>query len=129
MKVREIMRKPFATLLLGTPISEALARMGEWGVTSLAVIDEQGVLAGVVTGPELSRRIEEGKVERSSPIRDWLSTHLVTATPEMDVDRLAEMMHYKGISNIMVTEGRILVGAVTSGEVESAMAGKGKAQA
>ena len=113
MKVKEIMRKPKATLLPETPAKEALDRMRALGVTSLPVQDANGVFLGIVQVADIERHIARDEAEGKIAIKDRFSRSAVTATPEMDVARLAEMMLYKGLENIMVLEARHLVGAVS----------------
>jgi predicted transcriptional regulator len=126
MKIREIMQKPIETLLPETPVKEALERMRALGVTSLPVQDRQGSFLGVVTPADLSHGVPSGKSEVAIPIKDRLSPAAVTATPEMDVGRLAEMMRFKHLDNIMVLEARRLVGTVS---LERADAAEGRNQA
>ncbi len=120
MKVREIMRAPRAILSPETSVTEALARLRECGVPALPVANGDGYLLGVVTLADLSAPRPEAKGTALETVRERLSPHLVAATPEMDVSRLAEMMRYKGFENIMILEGRTLVGALTLEEVARA---------
>lgn len=122
MKVKELMRTSVAKVSPDTTVKEALSRMDGSGVTSLPVEDPEGILMGVARRADLSRGLAEGNVASSATVGDGLSSHLVTATPEMDVARVAEMMRAKGVDDIMVVEGRYLVGALSLAE-----AGKGPA--
>jgi CBS domain-containing protein len=120
MKVRDIMRKPIASLLPETPAKEAFDRMQALGVTSLPVQDESGFFLGIVQVADIARHIAGSETEGAVPIKDRFSRSAVTATPEMDVERLAEMMRYKNLENIMVLEARHLVGAVSLNEASTA---------
>jgi CBS domain-containing protein len=120
MKVKEIMRKPIATLLPETPAKEALDRMRALGVTSLPVQDQSGFFLGIVQVADIVRRIAGNEAEGAVAIKDRFSRSAVTATPEMDVARLAEMMRYKSLENIMILEARRLVGAVSLEEARTA---------
>ena len=120
MRVKEIMRKPIATLLPETPAKEALDRMRALGVTSLPVQDQSGFFLGIVQVADITRHIASNEAEGAVPIKDRFSRSAVTATPEMDVARLAEMMRYKSLENVMVLEARHLVGAVSLEQARSA---------
>jgi len=120
MRVKEIMRKPIATLLPETPAKEALDRMRALGVTSLPVQDQSGFFLGIVQVADITRHIASNAAEGAVPIKDRFSRSAVTATPEMDVGRLAEMMRYKSLENVMVLEARHLVGAVSLEQARSA---------
>ncbi|MFI5339062.1 MAG: HPP family protein [Candidatus Methylomirabilales bacterium] len=126
MRVKEIMRKPIATLLPETSAKEALDRMRALGVTSLPVQDQSGFFLGIVQVADITRHIASNEAEGAVPIKDRFSRSAVTATPEMDVARLAEMMRYKSLENVMVLEARQLVGAVS---LEQARTAAGSAEA
>lgn len=126
MKVKEIMRMPMGTLLPETPAKEALDRMRALGVTSLPVQDQSGFFLGVVQVADIARNIASDEAEGAVAIKERFARSVVTATPEMDVGRLAEMMRYKSLENVMVLEERHVVGAVS---LEMARTAVGPAQA
>lgn len=120
MKVKELMRTSVARVAPAVTVREALSRMDGSGVTSLPIEDAEGCLLGVARLADLSRAISEGRIASAAAIGDGLSSHLVTATPEMDVARVAEMMRDRGVDDIMVVEGRSLVGALSLAEAGKA---------
>ena len=120
MKVKELMRTSVARVAPAATVGEALSRMDGSGVTSLPIEDAEGFLLGVARLADLSRAIAEGSIASSAAVGDGLSSHLVTATPEMDVARVAEMMRDRGVDDIMVVEGRSLVGALSLAEAGKA---------
>jgi len=123
MKVKELMRTAVAKVSPSATVGEALSRMDGAGVTSLPVEDAEGFLLGVARHADLSRALTEGTVMSSAAVGDGLSSHLVTATPDMDVARVAEMMRDRGVDDIMVVEGRFLVGALSLAEAGKAETG------
>ena len=120
MKVKELMRTSVAKVSSAATVGEVLSRMDGSGVTSLPVEDAEGFLLGVARVADLSRAIAEGSVASSAAVGDGLSSHLATATPDMDVARVAEMMRDRGVDDIMVVEGRSLVGALSLAEAGTA---------
>jgi CBS domain-containing protein len=123
MKVKELMRTSVAKVSPVATVREALSMMDDSGVTSLPVEDAEGCLLGVARLAVLSRALADGSVASSAAVGDGLSSHLVTATPEMDVARVAEMMRDRGVDDIMVVEGRYLVGALSLSETGTADTG------
>ncbi len=117
MKVKTVMRKPRAVLGPHTSPTEALASMEAHGVGSLPVLDAHGLLMGLATRDRLAST-PDAPLES---ITQCLAPILVMATPEMDLGRLVEMMEYKHLTNIMVVEGRTLVGALTLDEAKAAL--------
>jgi len=83
MKVKELMRTSVARVAPAVTVREALSRMDGSGVTSLPIEDAEGCLLGVARLADLSRAMAEGSVASSAAVGDGLSSHLVTATPEM----------------------------------------------
>jgi len=120
MKVKELMRTAVAKVSSAATVGEVLSRMDGSGVASLPVEDAEGFLLGVARVADLSRAIAEGSVASSAAVGDGLSSHLATATPDMDVARVAEMMRDRGVDDIMVVEGRSLVGALSLTEAGKA---------
>ena len=120
MKVKELMRTSVARVAPAVTVGETLSRMDGTGVTSLPIEDAEGFLLGVARLADLSRAMAEGSVASTAAIGDGLSSYLVTATPEMDVARVAEMMRDRGVDDIMVVEGRSLVGALSLAEAGKA---------
>jgi len=55
----DVMTKPLATVADGDDILDALARMREFGVRRLPVVDEAGHLAGIVTVDNLLEALAE----------------------------------------------------------------------
>jgi CBS domain-containing protein len=123
MKVKELMRTSVARVSPATTVAEVLSRMEGSGVTSLPIEDAEGFLFGVARRADLSRAVTEGTVASSAAVGDGLSSHLATATPEMDVARVAEMMRDRGVDDIMVVEGRSLVGTLSLAEAGKAETG------
>ena len=123
MKVKERMRTSVAKVSPAATVRKALSRMDESGVTSLPVEDAEGILLGVARLADLSRALAKGSLSSSAAVGDGLSSHLFTATPEMDVARVAQMMRDKGVDDIMVVEGRFLVGALSLAEAGKAETG------
>jgi CBS domain-containing protein len=116
MKVKELMRTSVAKVSPVATVRETLSMMDDSGVSSLPVEDAEGCLLGVARLAVLSRALADGSVASSAAVGDGLSSHLVTATPEMDAARVAEMMRDRGVDDIMVVEGRYLVGALSLAE-------------
>jgi len=116
MKVKELMRTSVAKVSPVATVRETLSMMDDSGVSSLPDEDAEGCLLGVARLAVLSRALADGSVASSAAVGDGLSSHLVTATPEMDAARVAEMMRDRGVDDIMVVEGRYLVGALSLAE-------------
>ena len=125
MRVAEVMRKPVGTLSPETTVADALARMRELGVSLLPIEDQDEFFSGIVTVAELSRRSLEAKGDLSEPVKNYKSAYPITATPEMDVGRLAEMMRDRGLDYIVILDRVHVVGALSLVEATAAHAAAG----
>jgi CBS domain-containing protein len=114
--VKDVMRRPGATLSPDATVRDAVTRMRALNVSVLPVVDAGNSLLGVTRADALSQVAE---AEQADALRSRVVS-TVTATPEMDVGRLAEMMRYKGLDWIPVLEARQLVGELTLVEAETA---------
>ncbi len=110
MRTSVVRASPAAT------VREAPSRMDGSGVTALPVEDAEGLLLGVARLADLSRTLAEGSVAPSSAVGDALSSHLVAATPEMDVASVAEMLRDRRGNDILVGARRFLVGVLSLAE-------------
>jgi CBS domain-containing protein len=116
IRVKDVMRRPGATLSPDATVRDAVTRMRALNVPVLPVVDAGNALLGVTRADALSQVAE---AEQADALRSRVVS-TVTATPEMDVGRLAEMMRYKGLDWIPVLEARQLVGELTLVEAETA---------
>jgi CBS domain-containing protein len=113
MKVKDLMRTSVPRLSTLVSVREALSTMEDAGVTSLPVEDAEGWLLGIARAADLSGALTDGSLAPSAAVGNRVVPHLVTATPDMDVARVAELMRDRGLDDIMVLEGRSLVGALS----------------
>ncbi len=120
MKVKEIMRVPQNTILPEMTVEAAIAHMRSLRLPALPVVDGDGLFRGMATEADLTRLLDEGKATAADPVHSYLRGSIVTATPEMNVARLGEMMRYKGLRQILVTEARRLVGELSLEHIATA---------
>ena len=113
MKVKEIMRVPGEIIPPETTVEAAMARMRSLGIPALPVVDGNGSFRGMATEADLARLVSEGKATASDAVHSYLRGSIVTATPEMSVARLGEMMRDRGLRQILVLEARRLVGELS----------------
>jgi CBS domain-containing protein len=123
MKVKELMRTSVPRPSPLVSISEALSAMDRAGVTLLPVEDADGWLLGVARPADLSRAFNAGSLAPLATIGDGVVPQLVTATPDMNVARVADLMRERGLDDIIVVEGRSLVGALAFTQADQAATG------
>ena len=102
-------------------VFEALKRMAEHNVGSLAVL-ESGALLGLITERHYAREVVlKG---RTSPgtcvreiVREIMSTRVVFARPEQTVEECMAIMTAKAVRHLPVLEDGHLVGLVSIGDM------------
>ena len=128
--VCDVMTHPVMTATAAAFASDAAALLTQCGFTALPVVDDDGVLIGIVTGADLLRaRVPHprrspllvgepaaGLLPRS--VGEVMTTDVLSATPWTDVGDLGERMRSQGIRSVpVVGPGGELVGIVSRRDV------------
>lgn len=117
MKVRDIMTKDVACINPDSKVVEAAQIMQKNNIGSLPVCDQSGVI-GIVTDRDIIvRNIAHGKDPKETPVRDVMTGQVITASPDMEVDEVAQMMASKQIRRVPVVENNMIVGMVALGDI------------
>lgn len=118
-------------------ITEAVKLLLEKGVNGLPVVDEEGLLVGILCQSDLVRMqkslpipslftlldgfvplsssaLLEAEVKRiaASKVADAMSTKVVTIAPDMTIDEIAALMVDRKFHTLPVTDKGLLVGVV-----------------
>jgi CBS domain-containing protein len=102
---------PEATVL------DAAQRMNEHGAGSV-LVTEGGALLGIFTERDVLRRVVAASRDPAvTPVRDVMTTKLVTCEPGTDTDTCAHVMSDGHIRHMPVLSGGRLAGLVTSGDL------------
>ncbi len=103
-KVKDIMTKGIITVTEDATIFDIAEIMADYGISGLAVQDEQGSLEGVVTESDLMRALSEGEERDFSSITsfDLMTPVTITAGPEMDVEEVCEFMVREHVHRLIV---------------------------
>lgn len=99
-------------------VFEAVKQMVEGNVGSLLVM-EDGTLAGIVTERDYLRRVAIlDRDEKTTPVREIMSSPIVYTTPESSIDECMAIMTERRIRHLPVlTSSNEIVGIVSIGDV------------
>ena len=99
-------------------VYDAIVKMVEGNVGALLVY-EGDRLAGIVTERDYLRRVTlEGRDERTTPVREIMSSELVFVGPDASVEECMAVMTERRIRHLPVlTEDQDVVGIVSIGDV------------
>ena len=100
-----------ATVPVSANVEEAIRTMLENSVGAVAVIDEQGVVAGMFTERDvLAKFALSGRDPHSTPVRELMSPIVEMATKETTLDEALSIMmerHYRHMP-IVDDEGKVM---------------------
>jgi CBS domain-containing protein len=124
MKISDLLRTKAASSLAEVvtiepdrTITEVLAKLAEHHIGALVVADGDGLI-GIVSERDIVRRLNErGADLLGTPVREIMTSSVLSCRPGDDVDRIAETMTERRIRHLPVLEGEQLVGLVSIGDV------------
>ena len=145
MRAHQIMTKDVITVTPHTSIEDAANIMLRCQISGLPVVDESGVLKGVVSESDFLHRSEIGTGrkrpalieffcgpgrlatdfvhERGRKVEDVMTWDPVTVEEETPLDEIVHLMEKKGIKRVPVMRGNSLVGIVTRSNLLRTAAG------
>lgn len=117
MKVRDVMTKSVVTVSPDDTIKDAAQVMQRHNIGSVPVVDKTG-LVGIVTDRDIVvRNIAQGQDPFSTPVKNIMTSQVMTASPEEDVNSVSKKMSTQQIRRVPVVENQQLVGMVSLGDI------------
>jgi len=118
MKLRDIMTDSVVRINPEESVAVAARTLARCNIGMLPVCGGDGRLYGVVTDRDLvTRCIAAGRQPASTPVRDVMTTHVVTARADMDTVAAARLMGKQQIRRLPVLENGRLCGMVSLGDL------------
>jgi len=122
--VRQLLdRKDRAVFSVGpeTPVLEAIRAMAEHHVGALLVMKGEA-LAGIVSERDYARKvILLGRSSSDTPVRDIMTTPVLTVSPETSVEQCMQLVTDKRVRHLPVLEAGRVVGMVSIGDLVKAV--------
>ncbi|MFC0387121.1 CBS domain-containing protein [Muricoccus vinaceus] len=143
-RARDLMNPDVTTVPPGVPASDLARMFADRGISTVAVVDPQGTLQGIVTEADLIRRLADeddqpraGWLGRflSSPdnmaeryvrshgttAEDLMTKQVITVGPEDSATHIARLMEDHNIRRVLVTAGGQLLGVVGRADLVRAL--------
>ena len=100
-----------------TMVYRAIELMCEKNIGGLLIV-ENGKLVGIFTERDYARKlILKGKSSKDTPIKDLMTSNLVTVSPDTSIDDCMRVMTGRKIRHLPVLENGNLVGVISIGDV------------
>jgi CBS domain-containing protein len=103
------------------PVLEAIRAMAEHHIGALLVM-RGGALEGIVSERDYARKvILLGRSSAATPVRDIMSTPVLTVTLEDTVQKCMQLMTERRVRHLPVTDGGRVVGMISIGDLVKAV--------
>ena len=100
-----------------TPIYDALVIMADKHIGALLVLDGER-LAGIFSERDYAREVVlKGRNSKSTPVRDIMSTTVITVSPNDNVEDCMNLMSGKRIRHLPVIENDKVIGLLSIGDL------------
>lgn len=99
------------------PVMQAAQKMKQLNVGSIPVCDANQNVIGMITDRDICLRCVADNLPNSTPVQQVMSQNVVTASPDMTVDKAAHLMSDRQIRRLPVVENGKMVGMVAIGDL------------
>lgn len=121
MKISEIMTNATVHEAADDSLADAARKMRAAQTGSLLVMDGDR-LVGIVTERDLLRAVAEGKDPGALPLKDVMTTDVITITPQTTLKEAAGLMAEKWIRHLPVVESERVVGIISQRDLTGVLA-------
>ena len=118
MKIRELMTRPVIRIHPEESVAVAARTLARNNIGILPVCGSDGRLCGLVTDRDLvTRCIASGRVPAQTPVREVMTTQILSVRPDMDANMAAGIMGRAQVRRLPVLENGRLCGMVSLGDL------------
>ena len=114
MKLREIMTDAVVKIGPEESVAVAARTLAHYNIGALPVCSANGKLCGIVTDRDLvTRCVAAGRRPEATPVREIMTSHVISAHPDMAAAAAAQLMGRQQIRRLPVVENGRLCGMVS----------------
>jgi len=111
--VKDIMHKDLFSVNLNTPTFQ-IAKMMELEEIDAIFVKENETPMGIITDRDFVTKIAANSLPPDTPVKEIMSSPLITINHNEPISRAAEMMSSKKVKKLAVSENGKIVGLITS---------------
>lgn len=118
MKIRELMSKTVVRIHPEESVAVAARTLAHYNIGILPVCGNDGRVCGLVTDRDIvTRCLASGRSPAVTPVREVMTTQILSAGPDMDASAAAGLMGRAQIRRLPVLENGRLCGMVSLGDL------------
>jgi CBS domain-containing protein len=111
MRIADVMKRDLPTVGPEEPLREAARRMTEGRVQALPVCEGERI-KGILTDWDVTQAVATDLDAGGNPTAQYMTTDLVAAAPDAQLDECAELMADRRIHHLLVCDGQRFEGMV-----------------
>ncbi len=111
--VKDIMHRDLFSVNLNTPTFQ-IAKMMELEEIDAIFVKENETPMGIITDRDFVTKIAANNLPPDTPVKEIMSSPLITINHNEPISRAAEMMSSKKVKKLAVSENGKIVGLITS---------------
>jgi CBS domain-containing protein len=123
MNIKSILAKKGMNIVTIRPeqsIRAAIARLAEYNIGALVVVDEANLPVGILSERDITRALAKDEHIFSKLVSELMTKNVITGLPQDDLISVANTMTEKRIRHLPIVERGRLVGIISIGDVVKA---------
>jgi len=124
LNASDVMIKDVITVKESTPIKEVARLFSENKITGVPVVNEEGLLAGVLSETDIIRKTNSIGAWSPSTAGQIMTRPAITVEPDESLQRVCELMSNRHIHRVVVAEAGSIKGILTTMDILKAIANR-----
>ena len=125
-KVKEVMTKNVITVPPSEDVVFAFEKLMKYKVSSLPVVDDDGILVGIVTATDLGHNLILDKYELGTTVNKVMVKDVIYISPEDNLKTAVKKMNEYGadegiVNQLIVLEDHKIQGIISDGDIIKAL--------
>ena len=118
MLVKELMTRDVVSVSPDEMTSVAARMLSRYNIGAMPVCERDGRLHGLITDRDIVLRcVAAEKEPAKTPVRDIMTSRVISVSPEDDAEQAAKLMATEQIRSLPVAENGRLVGVLSLGDL------------